>query len=106
MNITNYRALVIVDLSDTCIRLGLRELASRVRTATTRDEWAAISCEIRTDSLTQADEARAASRAAYAMCLGLTFGAVDYLCALRGCSLDQWETEVMAMQAAAAMEAA
>ena len=53
-----------------------------------------------------ADEARAASRAAYSLCLGLTFGAVDHLSALRGCSLGEWEAEVMAMQAAAATEAA
>ena len=106
MNITNYRALVIVDLADTCTRLGLRELAERVRTATTRDEWTSIACEIRTDSLAMADEARAASRAAYSLCLGLTFGAVDHLSALRGCSLGEWEAEVMAMQAAAATEAA
>ena len=105
MNITNYRSLVITDISDTCIRLGLRELAERVRTASTRDEWAAISCEILASDDTS-EAALAASRAAYSLCLGLTFGAVDYLCALRGLSLGEWEAEVMAMQAAAAMEAA
>lgn len=106
MNVNDYRALVVTDLADTCIRLGLRELAERVRTASTRDEWTSIACEIRTDNIKMADEARAASRAAYSMRLGLVFGAVDSLCALRGCSLGEWEDEVMAMQTAAATEAA
>ena len=104
MNITDYRALVLVDLSATLSRLGLRELAERVRTAMTRDEWAAISRE--TLALDTSETARAAFRAAYSMRLGLVFGAVDCMSALRGLSLGDWEAEVMAMQATATTEAA